>query len=93
MRAWAGSPLLPATGIRNKQLNGGLGSVYVGRSARVVCVCVLFVFVCNIVVGSALRQDQTKRASTQSERTHAPPSKSKATRASEIVDGQSVQLG
>jgi hypothetical protein len=69
MRTWAGSSLLPATGIRNKQLNGGLGIVYVGRSARVVCVCVLFVFVCNIVVGSALRQDQTKRASTQ--RAHA----------------------
>ena len=71
----------------------GLGIVYVGRAARVVCVCVLFVFVCNIVVSSALRQDQTKRAPTYRERTHVPPSKSKATRASEIVDGQSVQLG
>jgi hypothetical protein len=93
MREWADFSLIPATGIRNKQLNGGLGIVYVGRAARVVCVCVLFVFVCNIVVSSALRQDQTKRAPTYRERTHAPPSKSKATRASEIVDGQSVQLG
>lgn len=79
MREWAAnwllfSPLALCLCWNSQQTTAAAVSGLCTLGAQpVVCVCVLFVFVYNIVVGSALHEDQTKRAHRENARTHRHP--------------------